>query len=105
MEKNFKIEKLKIRPANTDGLNGVVTHVLYTATITDEIHSGSTTQWCTLPHIQESNFIPIENLTEELVISWILPHIKMEQLDFILERILLKEKYGLPVEIDPPWIS
>jgi len=105
MIKSFKIEKLKVRPFDINGSSGVVTHVLFTATLSDEIYQASTTQWCTLPHLTENNFIPIQDLTEKIVIDWIQPHIKMEQLDYILERVLLKEKYGTPVEITPPWLS
>lgn len=105
MNKIFTINKLKIRPNETEGLPNVITHINYTATIIDGVHSASVSQWCTLPHVNTENFIEYSSLTEEQVISWILPNIEEKQLDFMLQRVLLKEKYGTPIEVNPPWIS
>lgn len=105
MNKQYKVNKLKIRPNDVLGRPGVITHVFFTASISDGENTASAEQWCTLPHLDDSNFVSLENLTEEMLISWIIANIKMEQLDFILERLLLKEKYGTPIEIDPPWLS
>jgi beta-glucanase (GH16 family) len=83
----WKINKLEVIPENGN-LTQVIQYAHYQRIASEGEHSSFIEGKMLFPLPESSNFIPYENITEEDIISWILPNIDLEKVDLFLNRKL-----------------
>lgn len=84
---SWKINKLEVIPEE-GSLAEVIQYAYYQRIVSEGEYSTFIEGKMLFPLPESSNFIPYENITEEDIISWILPNIDLEQVDIYLNKKL-----------------
>ena len=96
----FSLDKLK--KENTEQLNNVITQLYWTKTGTDENGNSAVIPGGTpfnISSVDSNNFIPYENLTEEIILSWI----PDSNDDEIIQRMINNQLNSEIDSSDFPW--
>ena len=83
----WKINKLEVVPIEGD-LTEVVQYAHYQRIVSEGDHSAFIEGKMLFPTPESSSFIPYADITEEDVISWILPNIDLEEVDIYINQKL-----------------
>lgn len=99
---NWSIQQLE-RYAN----NGVVYVAYWQLNVTDESGNASATGSIGFQAPKQKDFIPFENLTEEIVIGWVKDRLGQEQITGLENGLLvaIAEKANPPLALGLPWPS
>lgn len=100
MTKQYNILSLK-KISQLDNLTDLIIYVTYKVTAYDGENTVFYQGDCKLP-IPENNYIPFENLTEDLVINWVRTNINENKLDELLLGLLFRQKYNYE-DCSLPW--
>jgi hypothetical protein len=99
----FKIKNLEVLPWQNDMTN-VIKTVHYSAILTDKEHSAELIGSINLKTPEPYQFINYNDLSEELVISWIKPCLDLVSIENSLASKLNSIK-NPTIYKNPPWIS
>jgi hypothetical protein len=83
----WKINKLEVIP-EVGSLSEVIQYAYYQRIVSEGEYSTFIEGKMLFPQPESSGFIPYENITEEDIISWILPNIEVEEVDLFLNQKL-----------------
>lgn len=92
MTKEYTVLSLK-KISQLNDLTDLIVYVRYKVMAYDGKNTVLYQGDCKLP-IPESNYIPFEDLTEELVITWVRNNINEDKLDELLASLLFRQKYN-----------
>ncbi len=101
MNKNFKVLSIKKRE-NVSNNRDVISYVTYLVEAEKENTTVFYQGMVGLP-LPAGDFTEFSDVTEEQVISWIRATIDEQRLDSLLEKLIIKQKYGEPIEAELPW--
>lgn len=97
---SWKINKLEVIPEE-GSLTEVIQYAYYQRIVSEGEYSTFIEGKMLFPSPESSNFIPYSNITEEDIISWILPNIDLEEVDLFLNQklddIISKSVYFPPL--------
>lgn len=99
----WSLESFKKR--NTSELNNIIVQTYWSKTGTDENGNSATFMGATpfdISSVDPNNFVPYEDLTEEIILSWI-QSIDYDHVNMTIERMIMDK---LDPEITPeffPW--
>ncbi len=101
---NLEILKLQVKILENT-LENVVFQAdwRYTATSQDGKYVEEIVGLASIPAPDPDNFIPFENLTEEVVSDWILNIVNIEQLQEALDEQIAKKQYPTTESKNVPW--
>lgn len=95
----------RLEKKNTSELNNVIVQTYWSKTGTDENGNSATFHGATpfdISSVDPDNFIPYENLTEEVVLSWI-QSIGYDQVDLTIQE-MINEQLNPKVTVESfPW--
>jgi hypothetical protein len=83
----WKINKLEVLPKEGD-LTEVIQYAYYKRIIQESEYSTFIEGKMLFPTPESLNFIPYEDITENDIISWILPNIDLQEVDVYLNKKL-----------------
>jgi hypothetical protein len=83
----WKINKLEVIPKE-GSLAEVIQYAYYQRIASEGEHSAFIEGKMLFPLPESISFIPYENITEEDIISWILPNLDLEEVDLFLNKKL-----------------
>ena len=83
----WKINKLEVIPEE-GSLSEIIQYVYYQRIASEGEYSTFIEGKMLFPLPESNGFIPYENITEEDIISWILPNIELEEVDLFLNQKL-----------------
>lgn len=83
----WKINKLEVIPEE-GSFSEVIQYAYYQRIVSEGEYSTSIEGKMLFPLPESSSFIPYENITEEDIVSWILPNIELEEVDLFLNQKL-----------------
>lgn len=96
----WKINKLEVIPEE-GSLTEIIQYAYYQRIVSEGNYSTFIEGKMLFPLPESNGFIPYNNITEENIISWILPNIDLEQVDLFLNKklddIISKNTYYPPL--------
>ncbi len=101
MIKTYKILSLKKRQS-FDSMNNILAYVKYKVTAQEDQILITYQGECKLPLPLQDSLINYNDLTEDLVISWVRSVIDEDKLDDLLSKLIFNEKYKA-IEGEIPW--
>lgn len=101
---NLEILKLQVKILENT-LENVVFQAdwRYTATSQDGKYVEEIVGLASIPDPDPDNFIPFENLTEEVVSDWVLNIVNIEQLQQALDEQIAEKQYPTTESKNVPW--